>query len=167
MNGVLHYLWRAVDKLGVVLDVLVQGRRDGAAAKRFFKRLLHGLRYKLKRVITDGLPSYSVAPRALPPDVRHRTSRYLNNRTENPHQPTRRRERQMQRSKSPAGAGLPVVPCVHLRPLPAAAPSHGGSRSPTCPRQDVPNLAARELGPTSGLILWGGQHLPQARFASD
>jgi putative transposase len=101
IRGVLHYLWRAVDQRGVVLDILVQDRRNGSAAKRFFKRLLHGLQYKPRRIVTDGLRSYGVARRALLPDVRHRTSRYLNNRAENSHRPTRRRERQMQRSKSP------------------------------------------------------------------
>src|SRR5215469_13787362 len=70
-----------------------------AAAKRFFKRLLHGLRYKPRRLVTDGLRSYSVAQRAILPDARHRTSRDLNNRAENSHQPTRRSERQMQRFK--------------------------------------------------------------------
>jgi len=97
---VLHYLWRAVDQHGVVLDILVQEKRDGVAAKRFFQRLLMGLQSKPKRLITDGLRSYGVACRALLPDVRHRTSRYLNNRAENSHRPTRRRERQMQRFKS-------------------------------------------------------------------
>jgi putative transposase len=96
----LHYLWRAVDQHGVVLDILVQGRRNAAAAKRFFKRLLHGLKYKPRRLITDGLRSYGAAHREVLPDVRHRTSRYLNNRAENSHRPTRRRERQMQRFKS-------------------------------------------------------------------
>jgi putative transposase len=100
IRGVLHYLWRAVDQHGVVLDILVQEKRDGAAAKRFFKRLLQGLHYKPKRLVTDGLRSYGVAHRALLPDVKHRTSRYLNNRAENSHRPTRRRERQMQRFKS-------------------------------------------------------------------
>jgi putative transposase len=89
-----------VDQHGVVLDILVQEKRDGAAAKRFFKRLLQGLHYKPKRLVTDGLRSYGVAHRALLPDVKHRTSRYLNNRAENSHRPTRRRERQMQRFKS-------------------------------------------------------------------
>jgi putative transposase len=70
------------------------------AAKRFFKRLLQGLKYKPRRLITDGLRSYGVAHREILPDVRHRTSRYLNNRAENSHRPTRRRERQMQRFKS-------------------------------------------------------------------
>ena len=57
IQGVLHYLWRAVDQHGVVLDILVQDRRNGAAAKRFFKHLLHGLQYKPRRLITDGLRS--------------------------------------------------------------------------------------------------------------
>src|SRR3712207_3969703 len=104
INGVLHYLWRAVDQHGVVLDILVQGRRNATAAKRFFRRLLAGLRYKPKRLVTDGLRSYGVARREVLPDVRHRTSRYLNNRAENSHRPTRRRERQMQRFKSPEQA---------------------------------------------------------------
>jgi putative transposase len=100
IGGVLHYLWRAVDQHGVVLDILVQAKRNGVAAKRFFKRLPQGLQYKPKRLVTDGLRSYGVARRALLPDVKHRTSRYLNNRAENSHRPTRRRERQMQRFKS-------------------------------------------------------------------
>src|ERR671933_1966579 len=104
INGVLHHLWRAVDQHGVVLDILVQGRRNAAAAKRFFKRLLAGLKYKPKRIVTDGLRSYGVAHRELMPEVKHRTSRYLNNRAENSHRPTRRRERQMQRFKSPEQA---------------------------------------------------------------
>jgi putative transposase len=100
IRGGLHHLWRAVDQHGVVLDIPVQEKRDDVAAKRFFRRLLTGLQYKPKRLITDGLRSYGVARRALLPDVRHRTSRYLNNRAENAHRPTRRRERQMQRFKS-------------------------------------------------------------------
>jgi putative transposase len=100
INGVLHYLWRAVDQHGVVLDILVQDRWNGSAAKRFFKRLLAGLRYKPRRLVTDGLKSYGVAQRELLPEVRHRSCRYLNNRAENSHRPTRRRERQMQRFKS-------------------------------------------------------------------
>ncbi|CAH2605835.1 transposase (plasmid) [Rhodovastum atsumiense] len=100
INGELHYLWRAVDQHGVVLDILVQGRRNAAAAKRFFKRLLAGLRYRPKRLITDGLRSYGVAHREILPEVKHRSSRHLNNRAENSHRPTRRRERQMQRFKS-------------------------------------------------------------------
>ena len=102
IRGELHYLWRAVDQHGVVLDILVQDRRNATAAKRFFQRLLAGLKGKPRRIITDGLRSYAVARREVLPEVRHRTSRYLNNRAENSHRPTRRRERQMQRFKSEA-----------------------------------------------------------------
>jgi putative transposase len=77
INGELHYLWQAVDQRGVVLDILVQHRRNAAAAKRFFKRLRRGLRYTPRRIITDGLRSYGVACRAIVPDVQYRTSRYL------------------------------------------------------------------------------------------
>ena len=101
ISGEQRYLWRAVDQHGVVLDILVQDRRDAAAAKRFFRRLLRGSHCKPRRLITDGLRSYSVARRDLLPDVKHHQSRYLNNRAENSHRPTRRRERQMQRFKSP------------------------------------------------------------------
>ena len=72
INGKLHYLWRAVDRNGVVLDILVQARRNATAAKRFFKRLLAGLKYKPRRTITDGLRSYGVAKREVLPEVRHR-----------------------------------------------------------------------------------------------
>ncbi len=101
INGEQHYLWRAVDQHGVVLVILVQERRNAMAAKRFSKRLLRGLQYKPCRLITDGLRSYGVAKRDPLPEVKHRQSRYLNNRAEKSHRPTRRRERQMQRFKSP------------------------------------------------------------------
>ena len=63
IDGELHYLWRAVDQHGVVLDILVQNRRNATSAKRFFERLLVGLKYKPKRIVTDGLRSYGVAHR--------------------------------------------------------------------------------------------------------
>jgi putative transposase len=100
IQGEQHYLWRAVDQEGVVLDILVQARRDGHAAKRFFKRLLTGLQYEPRVIATDKLRSYGVAQRQMLPGAEHRQSRYLNNRAENSHRPTRRRERQMQRFKS-------------------------------------------------------------------
>jgi len=104
IQGVQHYLWRAVDQDGVVLDILVQPRRDARAATRFFRRLLKGLQYVPRVIVTDKLRSYGVAQRRLLPRVEHRQSRYLNNRAENSHRPTRRRERQMQRFKSPGQA---------------------------------------------------------------
>jgi len=104
IQGAQHYLWRAVDQDGVVLDILVQPRRDAKAAKRFFRRLLKGLQYVPRVIVTDKLRSYGVAHRQLLPKVEHRQSGYLNNRAENSHRPTRRRERQMQRFKSPEQA---------------------------------------------------------------
>jgi putative transposase len=100
IQGVQHYLWRAVDQHGVVLDILIQARRDAQAAKRFFNRLLTGLQFEPRVIVTDELRSYGVAQRQLLPSAEHRQSRYLNNRAENSHRPTRRRERQMQRFKS-------------------------------------------------------------------
>ncbi len=82
-----------------MLDILVQSRRSGKAAKRFFRKLLKGLQYVPRVIITDKLRSYA-AKREIMPGVEHRQSRYLNNRAEVSHQPTRRRERQMQRFKS-------------------------------------------------------------------
>lgn len=100
INGKQHYLWRAVDQDGEVVDVLLQTRRDGAAAKRFFRRLLKSQGGEPRKIITDKLRSYGVAHRQLMPDVVHDTSQYANNRVELSHQPTRVRERGMRRFKS-------------------------------------------------------------------
>src|SRR3954464_7125738 len=100
IGGKIHYLWRAVDQEGNVLDILVQSRRNAKAARRFFRKSLKGLRYAPRVLVTDKLGSYGAAKREIMPGVEHRQSRYLNNRAEVSHQPTRRRERQMQRFKS-------------------------------------------------------------------
>jgi len=76
-------MWRAVDQDGNVLDILVQSRRTAAAAKRFFRKLLKGLRYVPRVIVTDKLASYRLAHRELVPSVTHRGSKYLNNRAEN------------------------------------------------------------------------------------
>ncbi len=104
INGATHYLWRAVDQEGNVLDILVQSRRDKGAARKFFRRLLKGLRYVPRVVITDKLASDGAAMRAVLPSVEHRRHKGLNNRAENSHQPTRERERRMRRFKSPGHA---------------------------------------------------------------
>lgn len=83
INGVQHYLWRAVDQHGTVLDVLVQSHRNGNAAKRFFRRLLKRMEYVPRVIVTDKLTSHSVAHRELLASVEHRRSKYLNNRAEN------------------------------------------------------------------------------------
>jgi putative transposase len=67
IQGVQHYLWRAVDQDGVVFDILVQERRDAKAAKRFFRRLLKGLQYVPRVIVTDKLRSYGVAQRQILP----------------------------------------------------------------------------------------------------
>ena len=100
IHGRQQYLWRAVDQDGEVIDVFLQSRRDGAAAKRFFKRLLKNYCDELRRIVTDKLRSYGVAHRTLIPDVIHDTSQYANNRAELSHQPTRVRERSMRKFKS-------------------------------------------------------------------
>ena len=102
--GKTYYLWRAVDQHGVVLDILVTSRRDAMAATRFFRKLLTGLQSVPRVLVTDKLASYRVAHRRLIPGVEHRRSKYLNNRAENSHQPTRQRERAMKKFRSPGGA---------------------------------------------------------------
>ena len=100
IQGRQHYLWRAVDQDGEVVDVFLRRRRDGKAAKRFFKRLLRTSGSEPRRIVTDKLRSYGVAQRELVPDTIHDTSQYANNRAELSHQPTRVRERGMRRFKS-------------------------------------------------------------------
>ena len=100
IRGKQHYLWRAVDQDGEVFDVFLKSRRDGNAAKRFFKRLLKTHRLEPRKVVTDKSGSYSVAHRELIPETIHDTSQYANNRAEVSHQPTRVRGRGRRRSKS-------------------------------------------------------------------
>jgi putative transposase len=98
--GRKHWLWRAVDQHGVVLDILVQSRRNAKAAKRLLRKLLKKQGAAPRVMITDKLASYAAAKRAVVPGVEHRQHKGLNNRAENSHQPTRRRERIMKRFKS-------------------------------------------------------------------
>ena len=93
-----------MDQEGNVLDILVQSRRDKAAARKFFRRLLKGLAYVPRVVITDKLARYGAAKREVLPSVEHRQHKRLNNRAEHAHQPTRERERRMRRCKSPGHA---------------------------------------------------------------
>ena len=104
IQGRRHYLWRAVDQDGDVIDILVQRHRNARAAKRFFRKLLKGQGSEPRRLVTDKLRSYGAAHRSVMPSVVHDTRRYANNRAEVSHQPTRQRERQMRRFKSPAQA---------------------------------------------------------------
>ncbi|MFJ9359366.1 IS6 family transposase [Streptomyces mirabilis] len=104
INGEHKYLWRAVDQDGNVLDILVQNRRDKAAARRFFRRLMKKTGTVPRVVVTDKLRSYGAAHREVMPSVEHRSHKGLNNRAENLHQPTRQRERAMKGFRSIGGA---------------------------------------------------------------
>ena len=104
IQGQQHYLWRAVDQDGDVIDILVQPRRDRRAAERFFRKLLKGQGHEPRRLVADKLRSYAAAHRTIMPSVAHDTSQYANNRAEVSHEPTRQRERQMRRFKSSAQA---------------------------------------------------------------
>jgi putative transposase len=98
------YLWRAVDAEGEVLDVLVLSKRNKHAALELMRKLLKKYAFVPERLVTDDLRSYSAAVRDLGIERRHERVRWKNNRAENSHQPTRRRERKMQRFKSPGSA---------------------------------------------------------------
>ena len=100
INGKQHYLWRAVDQDGDVIDILVQKKRDRKAAKRFFRKLLKGSGGCPNQIVTDKLRSYGAAMRELNIGAVHNTDQYSNNRAENSHQRTRKQETQMRRFKS-------------------------------------------------------------------
>ena len=131
--GEQHYLWRAVDQDGEVLDIRVQKRRDTCAAQRCFHKLLKGLPYVPCTVVTDRLGSYGAACRDLLPRVVPRQGQRLNNRAGVSHQRTRQRERHMRCFKSPGqaqhflvvhgpinnlfGLGRHLLPARHYRTL--------------------------------------------------
>jgi len=102
--GKRMYLWRAVDHEGEILDVLVQRRRDRRAAVRLMRKLMRKQGFAPKRVVTDKLRSYSAAFRHLRLSCHHEQGLRQNNRAENSHQVVRRRERKLQRFKSPGSA---------------------------------------------------------------
>jgi putative transposase len=122
ITGRLHYLWRAVDQDGNGLDILAQSRRNKAAAKKFFRKLLKGCQYVGRVLNSDTLASYRAAKHEVLPSVEHRQHKRLTNRAENSHQPTSRRERVRRRFNSPG----------HAQRLLAA---HGLIRDHFCPRR--------------------------------
>jgi putative transposase len=137
INGTIQYLWRAVDQHGSVLDNLVQPRRDAKAAKKFFRRLLKGLQYVPRVIVTDGLSSYRVAHREIMPSVAHRRSKYLNNRAENSRQPPRQRERAMKRFESSGQAQRLLFAFSHIR-VHFGARRHFDECTPMADRDDRP-----------------------------
>jgi len=104
INGRMVDLWRAVDAEGEVLDVLIQSRRNKRAALKLMRKLLRKYGYVPDKLVTDALRSYAAAVHDLGLSNRHERGRWRNNRAENSHQPTRRRERKMQGFKSPGSA---------------------------------------------------------------
>jgi putative transposase len=136
ISGRKHWLWRAVDQHGAVLDILVQSRRNAKAAKRLLRKLLKKQGTAPRVMITNKLSSYGAAKREIMPGVEHRQYRGLNNRAENSHQPTRRRERIMKRFKSAGQAQrfLSVhdqVANLFHRPANANAAGHRRARAQT------------------------------------
>jgi putative transposase len=128
INGRLQYLWGAVDQNGNVLDILMQNRRDTVAARRFFRRLMKRPGAVPRVVVTDKLCSYGAAHREVMPCVEHRPSKYLNNRAENSHQPTRQREPAKKGFRSVGGAQrfLSAFSGIspHFRPRRHLTPAH-------------------------------------------
>ena len=135
--GVKQWLWRAVDQTGIVLDVLVQRRRDKQTAKRLLRKLLKKQMRPPRVMITDKLGSYGAAKRETMPGIEHRQHKGLNNRAENSHQPTRRRERQMKQFKSAGQAqrflSAPdqINNLFHLRRDQVTAAEHRAARTQT------------------------------------
>src|SRR6201998_1975803 len=133
--GKKHWLWRAIDQDGFVLDILVQSRRDKRAAKRLLRKLLKKQMRPPRVMITDKLASYGAAKREIMPGIEHRQHKGLNNRAENSHQPTRRRERQMKQFKSAGQAQRflsahdQINNLFHLRRDHVTAAEHRASRT--------------------------------------
>jgi putative transposase len=104
IRGRRHWLWRAVDNEGEVLDFLVQSKRNAKAALKLMRKLLKKQGWAPTRITTDKLKSYHVSFRALGLAAEHIDAKRANNQAENSHQPVRRRERKQQRFKSPGSA---------------------------------------------------------------
>ena len=170
INGATHYLWRAVDQDGNVLDILVQSRRSKAAAKQFFRRLLKGLQYVPRVLITDKRASYGAAKREVLPSVEHRQHKRRNNRAENAHQPTRERVAADAALQEPgACAALPRRLWPDRFPLPPTPPPPDRPHLPRDPRRTLRHLAGSHRRASLGLrvcesIAFGGKGREVARL---
>ena len=116
IGGVRKYLWRAVDQYGNVIDILIQSTRDGKAATRFFKKILKKQDHLPRVLVTDKLRSYQVAHRQTMSATEHRHNKYLNNRYENSHQPTRQREHAMKAFRTVGSAQRFLATFSHISP---------------------------------------------------
>ena len=136
ISGRMVYLWRAVDAEGEVLDVLVQSKRNKHAALKLMRKLLKKCGFVPDRLITNDLRSYAAAAHDLGISTRHERGRWKTNRAENSHQPTRHRERKMQRFKSSGSAK------ISLRSRPSSTPSTSNATS--LPLQRIAFSAPRQ-----------------------
>ena len=134
IDGRMVYLWRAVDAEGEVLDVLVQTRRNKRAALKLMRKLLKKYGFVPDKLVTDDLRSYAAAASDLGIAKRHERGRWRNNRAENSHQPTRRRERKMQGFKSVGiRAKISLSACSSLQHFQRPTPSHLSKNAPSLP----------------------------------
>jgi transposase-like protein len=152
IGGRQFWLWRAVDDEGEVLDLLAQRRRDKAAAVKLMRKLLKKQGFVPDLLVTDKLRSYGAAKAELGLSARHEQGLRTNNRAENSHQPTRRREHKMQRFKSPGSAQRFFV---HSRRGPkhiqCPASSHIPPHAPRPPRGSLPKVVSEQILGLSGL----------------
>ena len=125
------YLWRAVDAEGEVFDVLIQSRRNKRAALELMRKLLKKYAFVPDSLVTDDLRSYAAAFHDLGLARRHDRGRWRNNRAENSHQPTRRRERRMRGSRAPDRAKISLRPSRHPEYLPSPTPSRRSENAPS------------------------------------
>ena len=103
IRGEIHWLWRAIDQYGIVLDEILRRQRDKRAARRLLVTLLKRQGWAPRRIVTDKLASYGAAKREVASGIEHRSHKGLNNRAANAHVPLRKREQQMQRFRSAGG----------------------------------------------------------------
>ena len=141
IDGRLVYLWRAVDAEGEVLDVLVQSKRDKRSALKLMRKLLKKTGFVPDKIVTDDLRSYGAAARDLGISHRHERGRWRNNRAENSHQPTRRRERKMQGFKSAGSAPISIPPRRHLQHLQRPAAPDLSKDAPGIPSRRHADMA--------------------------
>ena len=142
--GRRFWFWRAVDDVGEVLDLLVQRWRDKAAPLKLMRKLLKKQAFAPNVLVTDKLRSCGAAKSEMGFSARHKRGLRKNNRAENSHQPTRRRERKMQRFKSPGSAQAlpPFMPlCTKTS---TSTPSHVPQHAPRPQRRSVLDLASRD-----------------------
>ena len=159
IGGKKHWLWRAVDQDGYILDEIVQTRRDTKAARRLLTRLLKKQGRPPRRMITDKLGSYAAARRQIMPAIEHRSHKRLNNRAENSHVPLRKRERMMQGFRSPGGLQRFIAVFSAVRNIFVPPRSTARPLQPTCTAST--RWPIGRPSPASPLDPW-----PEAQFPS-